>query len=122
MPAMDSSTWGRLAFAGAWYLPALAAASVQWQCRLSDDLVRLHCEARAAVDAATAPAETPVQVRGVAYPLELQRRWTIDLWSVPTEPEFVRLLARSVLCHRRPACTAVVDGPAMQALGGRGGS
>lgn len=104
--------------AGAWCWPALAAASVQWQCRLSDDLVRLHCEARAEGDVAVAAADHPVVVRGVTYPLALQRRWTIDLWSVPTEPEFVRLLARSVLCHRRPACTAVVDGPAMQSLGG----
>jgi hypothetical protein len=84
---------------------------------MSDDLVRLHCDAQVEGDVAAAPAEpNPAMVRGVAYPLALQRRWTIELWGVPTEPQFVRLLARSVLCHRRPACTAVVDGPAMQAL------
>lgn len=116
MPRMGSPIWGRLAVAGTWCWPAIVVASVQWQCRLSDDLVRLHCEARPGVEAAVAATDQPVVVHGAAYPLELQRRWTIELWSAPSEPEFVRLLARSVLCHRRPACTAVVDGPAMQAL------
>lgn len=101
---------------------APAWAEVRWLCSLSGDLVRLHCDA-ATAGAAPVPAAAPgteapsrpahaapaVQVNGTRFPLDPQRRWTVELWSPPIDAEFVRLLARSTICYRTPDCSVQVD-------------
>ncbi|MBL8343242.1 MAG: hypothetical protein JNL30_17380 [Rubrivivax sp.] len=105
----------------AWVTPA--TANVLWRCTLADDLVRLHCVAAPAERRETVAAEAPsaaeptAQVRGTRFPLDPQRRWTVDLWSPPTEPGFVELLARSTICHRTPRCSVQVDLGALQRRG-----
>lgn len=85
--------------------PATPAASA-WSCALSGDLVRLVCDA----DAPTAePAAAVATVHGTAFPLDPRRRWVVDLWSPPTEPEMVERLARATICYRSPGCSVSVD-------------
>ncbi len=88
---------------------AQAQGSTVWACTLSDDLVRLHCTAG---DGATPQAAT-VAVNGTAFPLDPRRHWVVDLWSPPTEIEFVERLARATICYRTPGCTVTVDAPSL---------
>lgn len=108
--------------AAAVMLPAGAGAAVHWRCVLTADLVKLECDAHVAAaeagpssalrPAADTAADTAV-VRGTRFPLDVARRWTVDLWSPPTDRAFVELLARSALCHRTPDCTASVEWAAL---------
>ena len=97
------------------FAPRGTTAQTLWLCVLSEDAVRLVCVAETdpldaveVVDAAT-PAQA-VMVNGTAFPLDPKRSYSIDLWSPPTEMDFVEQLAQSSLCHRSPGCRAVVAG------------
>lgn len=86
--------------------PATASAGTLWLCGLSGDLLRLVCVADAdPVDAALAanPAVTAV-VHGTRFPLDPRGLWTVDLWSPPTDPAQLDLLARATICYRSPGC------------------
>ncbi len=92
---------------------------MHWNCGLSPDLRRLHCEAGPEADGPAARAAsdalevTPNAAtgRGVSCPLDPRRRWVIDLWSVSSDPEFVRLRARSVAVLAPRGLHAAIDGP-----------
>ena len=97
--------------------PATAVfGGVAWVCGLSDDGTRLVCVADvdpSADDTSRSSATTAV-VNGTRFPLDAKRIYTVDLWSPPTEPEFVRQLARATLCYRSPDCRVTVSsGPWM---------
>lgn len=88
---------------------AQAQTTTAWSCALSDDLVRLHC---AAEEGATPQAAT-VAINGTAFPLDPRRQWVVDLWSPPTEIEFVERLARATICYRSPGCSVTVTAPSL---------
>jgi hypothetical protein len=89
--------------------PAGAQSTATWACTLSDDLVRLHC----ASDDAAVPQATTATVNGTAFPLDPRRRWVVDLWSPPTEFEFVERLARATICYRSPGCSVTLAAPSL---------
>jgi len=94
------------AIAGALLAAALpAGAATAWSCALSDDLVRLVCDA----DAGAAPQPAVAAVKGTVFPLDPRRRWVVDMWSPPSEPEMVERLARATICYRSPDCSVTVD-------------
>lgn len=110
------------------------AAEVQWRCELSVDLVRLHCAAAppppagtpgpgadSAAEATTSPSTPPItaEVNGTRFPLDPRRRWTVELWTPPTEAAFVEQLARATICYRTPRCEVQVDLRPMHAAAGR---
>jgi len=84
-------------------LLAAAQAATVWHCALSPDLVRLECVADPITPAAIAPAAT-ASVNGTRFPLDPERRWVVDLWSPPSDPERVTQLARATICYRSPGC------------------
>jgi hypothetical protein len=88
---------------------AQAQGTSAWTCALSDDLVRLHC----AADDGAVPQAATTAVNGTAFPLDPRRRWVVDLWSPPTEIEFVERLARATICYRSPGCTVTVAAPSL---------
>lgn len=105
--------------------PASAPATV-WLCGLSHDATRLHCVAdvEPAIDGeAAGPVGEPhhplgatapptAVVNGAHFPLDRRQRWTVDLISpFAGEPAWLALLARATLCHRTPACEAIVHLP-----------
>jgi hypothetical protein len=88
-----------------------AGAATHWLCGLSEDLVRLVCvadpdgrEAGTALAAGSDPSPGTV-VRGTRFPLDPAEVYTVELWTPPSDPEWLALLARSTLCHRSPGCT-----------------
>jgi len=100
------------------------ASEVRWQCSLSADLTRLHCVAAGvtteAVQGATAgsgavretantEAANKSEVRGIRFPLDTRRVWTVDLWSPPDDGAFVEQLAKATMCYRTPRCHVQVD-------------
>ena len=99
----------------------LAQGGAAWVCGLSDAGTRLICVAGpepAAAAAAAAPATTAV-VNGMRFPLDAARVYTCDLWSPPTDAEFVHLLARATICYRSPDCTVTMaPGPWLTAAAG----
>ena len=62
-------------------------------------------------------AGTTAVVNGTRFPLEPERTWFVEMWSPPTEPEFVELLARATICYRSPGCSVQVL-PWSDAFGG----
>ena len=86
-----------------------AVAATDWLCALSHDGVRLVCVADTD-PTATLQVDSSVtaSVRGTAFPLDRQQVYAVDLWSPPTEPDWVLLLARSTICFRSPDCTVTV--------------
>lgn len=98
-----------IAFGLALSLPAGAQPATAWACTLSDDLVRLHC----AADEGAAPQAPTTTVNGTQFPLDPRRRWVVDLWSPPTEIEFVERLARATVCYRSPGCTVTLAAPSL---------
>lgn len=86
-----------------------SASATDWLCALSDDGVRLVCMADAdpAAEASAEPG-LATTVRGTAFPLDRQRTYVVDLWTPPSEPDWVELLARSTICFRTPACSVTV--------------
>lgn len=93
-----------------------AARAADWLCTLSDEGLRLVCVAdQDPRDEAAAPSPT-ASVRGTSFPLDPRRLYTVDLWSMPTDPDWVALLARSTICYRSPGCTVTMAGPLWDAL------
>jgi hypothetical protein len=89
---------------------APAAAGTQWLCHLDDEAVRLICIADDAVPTGESGAPG-VRVRGTAFPLDPARLWTVDLWTPPSDMEFVGELARATICYRSPGCSVEVMAP-----------
>lgn len=112
MDSLRAALWALLLAA-----PAPSAfAGVAWVCGLSDAGTRLFCVAD--VDPAapdTGSHDTPTAVvNGTRFPLDARRIYSVDLWSPPTEPDFVRLLATATICYRSPGCQVTVSpGPWM---------
>ncbi len=96
------------------FAPRGATAQALWLCLLSEDAVRLVCVAETdpldAVEIVDAATPAQAVVNGTAFPLDPKRSYSIDLWSPPTEMDFVEQLAQSSLCHRSAGCRAVVAG------------
>jgi len=93
------------------FAPCAASAQTLWLCVLSEDAVRLVCVAETdPLDAVEATLPAQAVVNGTAFPLDPKRSYSIDLWSPPTEMDFVEQLAQSSLCHRSAGCRAVVAG------------
>lgn len=97
---------------GAACLPA--GAGTHWMCGLSQEGVRLVCVADPGVDdvagadpAPSKPASGPV-VGGTRFPLDTSDVYTVELWSVPDDAQWLELLARSTICFRSPGCTVSV--------------
>jgi hypothetical protein len=87
-----------------------AQTAVLWQCALSQDLVRLECVADP-ITPAIATAST-ASVNGTGFPLNASRRWTVELWSPPSDVERVTQLARATICYRSPGCEVQLTLPA----------
>ena len=111
---------------GATLLASLAAsahAGAHWLCNVSNDGSQLICiaDVEPADRAATpSPPATTAQVRGTRFPLDPARRYTVEMWSPPTEADFVALLARATICYRSPGCeVTLAPGPWLAAAGPR---
>lgn len=86
-------------------------AQTLWLCGLSDDAVRLVCVAEAdPLPAAPAEPAQRVVVNGTVFPLDPKREYTVDLWSPPTDWDYVERLARATICYRSPGCNVLVTG------------
>jgi hypothetical protein len=100
----------RAALAG---LLALASpfcvAQALWVCGLSDDAVRLVCVADADPTLPTAAESRPTaMVAGTSFPLDTRRQYSVELWTPPSDMEFVAQLARATICYRSPGCSVVM--------------
>ena len=98
-------------------LPLQAGAAAHWLCGLSEDLTRLVCVAdddvRDAMPPTTPALAAPgTTVNGTRFPLDPRLRYSVDLWSPPTEAASVELLARATLCYRSPGCEVTLVLPA----------
>lgn len=91
--------------------PDAQAASTLWLCGLTEDGVRLACVADADPSSAdAAPPASGFAINGTAFPLDPRRVYFVDLWSPPTEMEFVEQLAKATICYRSPGCKVVMSG------------
>lgn len=88
--------------------PGAAAAGTHWRCELTSDLVRLACRAEVAPVDAALVAPVPVTVNGTRFPLDASRRWFVELWTPPSDAQWLELLARATICFRSPGCTVEV--------------
>jgi hypothetical protein len=91
---------------------APAHAAVTWLCGLSQDLVRLECVADTdptADDASRQPVTG--RVGATTFPLDTRRRYQVELWTPPSEPDFVMALAEATICWRTPDCTVILRLP-----------
>ena len=117
--------------------PASAAsARMVWLCDLPGDGTRLVCiadidpaderpqaddirrpppegdeqsgKATFAQEPASPAGATTAVVNGTRFPLDAARVYMVDLWSPPTDADFVRLLARATICYRSPGCQVMV--------------
>lgn len=98
-------------------LTAPVVADTVWVCGLSHEGVRLHCIAEddPSLDAVADPRTATVSVRGTRFPLDTRRQWMVDLWTPPSDPAFVGLLARATICYRTPDCQVIMaPGPWLQ--------
>lgn len=87
---------------------APAQAGTAWLCNLSSDAVRLVCVAdNDPRDDVTAGVPVAT-VRGQSFPLDPRRAWTVDLWSPPSDPADLELLARATICYRSAGCTVTL--------------
>jgi hypothetical protein len=87
----------------------LCAAQALWVCGLSDDAVRLVCVADADPTLPTAAQTKPTaMVAGTSFPLDTRRQYSVDLWTPPSDMEFVAQLARATICYRSPGCSVVM--------------
>jgi hypothetical protein len=88
-----------------------AGAATHWWCDLSDDAVRLVCMADPGDGDPAAVTTVPspdLVVRGTGFPLDPAAVYTVELWTPPSDPEWLALLARATICHRSPGCTVSV--------------
>ena len=95
---------------GAASLPALA--DTHWMCGLSQEGGRLVCVAEPddvadAEPVKPAPGQGAV-VRGTRFPLDARDAYTVELWSVPDDAQWLEQLARATICYRSPGCTVSV--------------
>jgi hypothetical protein len=89
--------------------PEVQAAPTLWLCGLTEDGVRLACVADTDPSGADeAPPAFVHSVNGTAFPLDPRRAYFVDLWSPPTEMEFVEQLAKATICYRSPGCKVVM--------------
>lgn len=91
-----------------------ASAATHWRCELTPDLVRLACRALATtpdVPPTQAVATTSV-VNDTRFPLDAERRWFVDLWTPPSDSQWLQLLARATICYRSAGCSVEVVEPA----------
>lgn len=89
--------------------PEVKAASTLWLCGLTEDGVGLACVADTDPSSAGEPPPAPLlSVNGTAFPLDPRRVYFVDLWSPPTEMEFVEQLAKATICYRSPGCKVVM--------------
>ena len=99
---------------GAACLPA--GAGTHWMCGLSQDGVRLVCVADPGPDdladadpAPSKPASGPgLIVGGTRFPLDASDVYTVELWSVPDDAQWLEQLAWATICFRSPGCTVSV--------------
>jgi hypothetical protein len=100
----------RAALAGLMALASpFCAAQALWVCGLSDDAVRLVCVADAdPAQPAPADVRATAMVNGTSFPLDPRRQYSVDLWTPPTDMEFVAQLARATICYRSPGCSVVM--------------
>lgn len=94
-------------------IPQVSRAEVVWLCGLSEDAVRLVCVADPEADADIDTPEKPrALVRGTAFPLDVKRVYSVELWGPATDMGFVEELAHSTICYRSPGCSVVWSGRA----------
>ena len=98
--------------------PLARAAGTSWLCGLSEEGTRLVCVADVQVtDTESGPAQATAIVNGTRFPLDPSRIYTVQMWSPPTDPEWVQLLARSTICYRSPGCdVTMATGPAWREM------
>lgn len=90
----------------------LCFAQALWVCGLSDDAVRLVCVADADPTLPTAAEIRPTaMVAGTSFPLDTRRQYSVELWTPPSDMEFVAQLARATICYRSPGCSVVMATP-----------
>ena len=104
--------------------PSARAAGTSWLCGLSEEGTRLVCIADVQVaEIESGPAPATAMVNGTRFPLDPAQIYTVEMWTPPTDPEWVQLLARSTICYRSPGCeVTMATGPVwrgMVALAGR---
>jgi hypothetical protein len=103
------------------FFTATAPAATHWICSVSSAGTQLICQAEmqsgdtaAGLDSAAA---TTAVVNGTRFPLDPARTYRVDMWSPPTEAEFVARLAAATVCYRSPSCTvALAPGPWLAAM------
>lgn len=89
-----------------------ASARTTWLCGLDDSATRLVCVADVdPADPARSPVAQTAVVNGTAFPLDPQRRYVVELWTVPSDIAFVEQLARATICYRSPGCEVIVNAP-----------
>jgi hypothetical protein len=100
----------RVALAGLLALSSpFCRAQALWVCGLSDDAVRLVCVADADPTwPAAADIRPTAMVGGTSFPLDPRRQYSVDLWTPPSDMEFVAQLARATICYRSPGCSVVM--------------
>lgn len=93
-------------------VPWSARAGVEWLCGLSASGTQIVCVADAAPGpTAEAAPEPRTVVNGVAFPLQRERLYTVEMWSPPTDMAFAQLLARATMCYRTPDCRVTWTDP-----------
>ena len=89
-----------------------ASAGTHWMCGLSQEGVQLVCVADPESDLVGEVAETRSEVRtavrGTRFPLDANDVYTVDLWSVPDDAQWLEQLARATICYKSPGCTVSV--------------
>jgi len=88
---------------------AQADAGTAWLCHLDESAVRLVCVVEA--HGAPPPSAPTATVNGTRFPLDPARLWVVDLWTPPSEMDFVEQLARATICYRSPGCSVQVAPP-----------
>jgi hypothetical protein len=99
-------------------------ASAHWVCNVSEAGTQLICvaDAEPSIDAAAKadPGFVTAMVKGTRFPLDPARIYRVDMWSPPTDAEFVALLARATICYRSPGCqVTLAPGPWLSVAGRR---
>jgi hypothetical protein len=97
-------------------------AATHWLCHVSGGGTQLVCLAD--VDAADAGSaarvETTAVIKGTRFPLDPARVYLVEMWSPPTDADFVALLASATVCYRSPGCqVTLAPGPWLAAVGRR---
>ena len=106
---------------------ARAAEPLVWQCSIETRSYYVICDATRplplpqlaagegfsgaiAMDGDPVDA-VPASLVAVNYPQAPSSRWTFPLYPMPTDMERVRLLARTLMCHKQPDCQIILHEP-----------